>query len=141
MRAVFITSITGWIACVLIGLEILLPYLYRRNRLSLWLGSAARAASAPYLKRLWPHYWLGYLLLVLGAIHTVVPIEAGHLRQWNITGLWIATVALLLLLLQGALGLWLQDSKLVGRALMRGWHFWLMFGIVLLVGVHVWLNG
>jgi hypothetical protein len=68
-------------------------------------------------------------------------MQAGHLRQWNMTGLWIATVALLLMLLQGALGLWLQDSKLVGRALMRSWHYWLMFGIVLLVGVHVWLNG
>jgi len=27
------------------------------------------------------------------------------------------------------------------RALLRSWHYWLMFGIVLLVGVHVWLNG
>jgi uncharacterized membrane protein len=52
-----------------------------------------------------PHYWLGYLLLVLGVIHTVVPMQAGHLRQWNIAGLWIATVALLMMLLQGALGL------------------------------------
>jgi hypothetical protein len=141
MRAVFITSITGWIAVVLIGLEILLPYLYRKNRLSVWLRTAANATSAPYLKRLWPHYWFGYLLLVLGVIHTVVPMQAGHLRQWNLTGLWIATVALLLMLVQGALGLWLQDSKLVGRALLRSWHYWLMFGIVLLVGVHVWLNG
>ena len=112
-----------------------------QNRLSVWLHTAANAASAPYLKRLWPHYWLGYLLLILGVIHTVVPMQAGHLRQWNIAGLWIAIVALLLMLLQSALGLWLQDSKLVGRALMRSWHYWLMFGIVLLVGVHVWLNG
>ena len=141
MRAVFITSITGWIACVLIGLEILLPYIFRKNRLSVWLGTAANSTSAPYLKRLWPHYWLGYLLLILSVIHTVVPMQAGDLRQWNITGLWIATVALLVMLLQGALGLWLQDSKLVGRALLRSWHYWLMFGIVLLVGVHVWLNG
>ena len=126
---------------MLIGLEILLPYLYRKNRLSLWLRTAANATSAPYLKRLWPHYWFGYLLLILGVIHTVVPMQAGHLRQWNLTGLWIAAVALLLMLLQGALGLWLQDSKLVRRALLRSWHYWLMFGIVLLVGVHVWLNG
>jgi hypothetical protein len=141
MRAVFITSITGWIACVLIGLEVLLPYIFRRNRLSQWIGTASSATGAPYLKRLWPHYWLGYLLLLLGVVHTVVPLQAGHLRQWNMAGLWIATVALLLLLLQGALGLLLQGSKLTGRAQMRSWHYWLMFGIVLLVGVHVWLNG
>ena len=141
MRAVFMTSISGWIACVLIGLEILLPYLFRKNRLSVWLGAASGSNSAPYLKRLWPHYWLGYLLLLLGLIHTVVPMQAGNLRQWNITGLWIAAGGLLLMLLQSMLGLWLQDSNLIGRSLMRSWHYWLMFGIVLLVGVHVWLNG
>lgn len=141
MRAVFITSISGWIACVLIGLEILLPYLFRKNRLSVWLGTASGGNSAPYLKRLWPHYWLGYLLLLLGLVHTVVPMQAGNLRQWNITGLWIAAGGLLLMLLQSVLGLWLQDSNLIGRSLMRSWHYWLMFGIVLLVGVHVWLNG
>jgi hypothetical protein len=141
MRAVVITSITGWIACVLIGLEILLPYIFRKNRLSVWLRTAANATSSPYLKRLWPHYWLGYLLLLLGLVHTVVPMQADHIRQWNMTGLWIATAALLLMLLQGALGLWLQDSKLSTRSLLRGWHYWLMFGIVLLAGVHVWLNG
>lgn len=86
-------------------LEILLPYIFRKNRLSVWLPNAANATSAPYLKRLWPHYWLGYLLLVLGVIHTAVPMQAGHLRQWNIIGLRIATVALLAMLLQGALGL------------------------------------
>jgi len=141
MRAVFITSITGWIGFVLIGLEILGPYLLRRNRLSIWLGTARIAAAAPYLKRLWPHYWLGYLLVVLALIHTVVPLMAGNLAQWNLTGLWLATFGLLVLLAQGAIGWWLRDPKMSGRVLWRSWHYWLMFGIVILVGLHVWLNG
>lgn len=76
MTAPDITSVTGWIGFVLIGLEVLFPYLLRRNRMSL-LGSVEIGAGTPYLKRMWPHYWLGYLLLLLGLIHTVVPIQAG----------------------------------------------------------------
>jgi uncharacterized membrane protein len=141
MRAVVITSITGWIASVLIGLEVLLPYLLRRNRLSNWLGTAKIGARSPYLKRMWPHYWLGYLLLLLSLIHSVIPLQAVALRGLNATGLWLATAGLLFLLVQSAIGLWLQDPSLTARATMRSWHYWLMFGVAILVSFHVWLNG
>jgi hypothetical protein len=98
-------------------------------------------AGTPYLKRMWPHYWLGYLLLVLSLIHTVVPIQAGGLRGLNVLGLWLAAGGLLFLLVQSAIGWWLQGPSLVRRAPMRSWHYWLMFGVVILVAVHVWLNG
>jgi len=141
MTAEDITSVTGWIGFVLIGLEVLFPYLLRRNRLSVWLGTAKIAAGTPYLRRMWPHYWLGYLLLLLSLIHSVVPLQAGGLRGLNMIGLWLATGGFLFLLLQSAIGLWLQDSALVGRGTMRNWHYWLMFGVVILVSIHVWLNG
>ena len=83
MTAQDITSVSGWIGFVLIGLEALFPYFLRRNRMSVWLGSVKIAAGAPYLKRMWPHYWLGYLLLLLSVIHTVVPIQARQLRGLN----------------------------------------------------------
>jgi len=38
MNAATITSLTGWIACVLIGLEVVTPYLPPKNRLSEWLA-------------------------------------------------------------------------------------------------------
>jgi hypothetical protein len=40
MTAEGITSVTGWIAFVLIGLDVLFPYLLWRNLLSVWLGTA-----------------------------------------------------------------------------------------------------
>jgi hypothetical protein len=141
MTAEDITSVTGWIGFVLIGLGVLFPYLLRRNRLSVWLGTAKIAAGTPYLRRMWPHYWLGYLLLLLSLIHSVVPLQAGDLRGLNMIGLWLATGGFLFLLLQSAIGLWLQDAALIGRATMRSCHYWLMFGVVILVSIHVWLNG
>jgi hypothetical protein len=136
-----ITSITGWIGFVLIGLEVLFPYFLRRNRMSVWLGSVKIASGTPYLKRMWPHYWLGYLLLLFSVVHTVVPIQARELRGLNALGLWLAAGGLLFLSAQSAIGWWLQDPSLVRRAPMRSWHYWLMFGVVILVAVHVWLNG
>lgn len=67
--------------------------------------------------------WLGYLLLLLSLIHSVVPLQAGDLRGLNMTGLWLATGGFLFLLPQSAIGLWLQDSALMGRATMRCWHY------------------
>jgi len=141
MTAEGITSVTGWIAFVLIGLEVLFPYLLRRNRMSVWLGTAKIATGTPYLRRMWPHYWLGYLLLVLSLIHSVVPLQAMDLRRLNMLGLWLAAGGFLFLLLQSVIGWWLQDSALSRRATMRNWHYWLMFGVVILVSVHLWLNG
>ena len=56
-------------------------------------------------------------------------------------GLWLATAALLLLLMQLALGVALQDGRLLKRRVVRGWHYWVMVATVLLVVGHVWLNG
>jgi hypothetical protein len=105
------------------------------------LGSVKIGAGAPYLKRMWPHYWLGYLLLLLSLIHTVVPIQAGRLHGLNVLGLWLAVGGLLFLLVQSAIGWWLQDPFLVDCTAKRSWHYWLMFGVLILVAVHVWLNG
>lgn len=54
---------------------------------------------------------------------------------------WTATAALLLLLLQIVLGLALRDKALPERRTIRGWHYWVMIGVVLLVAGHLWLNG
>jgi hypothetical protein len=44
---------------------------------------------------------------------------------------------LLFLLVQLPIGWWLQDPFLVGRTPKRSWRYWLMFGVVILVAVHV----
>ena len=109
--------------------------------MSVWLGSVKTGAGTPYLRRMWPHYWLGYLLLLLSLVHTVVPIQAGGLGGLKVLGLWLAAGGFLFLLVQSAIGWWLQDPFLIGRAPKPSWHYWLMFGVVILVSVHVWLNG
>jgi hypothetical protein len=74
MMAYFIGGIAARIATVLCVLAIALPYLLRRNRLSRGLGLAQEFA-APYLSRLWPHFWVGYVILGLSVLHagTVMP--------------------------------------------------------------------
>ena len=105
MGSFFFTSASGWIASILLSLEILLPYLLRPTRLSGPLD-LPRSYAKPYLRRLWPHYWAGYLLLALSVTHAWIPMQAsGYLKRANIFGLWFATAALSLLLLQVTLGL------------------------------------
>ena len=140
MNPFFFTSMSGWIAVILIGIGIALPYLLRRTWLSLRLG-IAQGFVAPYLKRMWAHYGAGYLVAGLSFAHAWVPMRAGYMRRANLTGLWLATGALLLLWTQLALGVALQDSRLQQRRAIRGWHYWVMVAVVLLVVGHVWLNG
>jgi hypothetical protein len=140
MNSFFYTSVSGWIAVILVCIEIALPYLLRRNWLSVWLG-VAQSFGSPYLRRMSIHYWLGYLVTGLSFVHAWVPMQAGHMRGANMAGLWLATAALFLLGLQVALGLALRDSDLQARRVVRDWHYWVMVGVVLLLTGHVWLNG
>jgi len=83
----------------LIGLEVMTPYLLRRNRLSEKLGTVKYGAKLSYLKRL------------CGA----------QARQASAAGLSIATLGLAGMLAQGVLRLYLQDTKLAGRKVNRMW--------------------
>jgi hypothetical protein len=140
MNSFFYASLSGWIAVILVGIEIALPYLLRRNLLNVWLG-IAQSFRSPYLRRMSIHYWLGYLVAGLSFVHAWVPMQAGHMRRANMAGLWLATSALFLLGLQVALGLALRHSDLQARREVRSWHYWVMVGVVLLLTGHVWLNG
>jgi hypothetical protein len=139
VNSFFYTSASGWIASILIGVEMLLPYLLRRSRLSELLGMAA-SPGKPYLKRMRPHYWVGYVVLVLSLVHAWVPMNSGGMRRANVAGVWFATAALCVLMLQVILGLVLQDPKLRERRLVRRWHYWMMLALGFTVAVHIWLN-
>ena len=133
----FASSASGWAAVPLVGLEILLPYLLRRTALSTWLGLAAYTRS--YLERMWPHYWIGYLVLTLGTVHGWIAMSTVRMAGMNLTGAWFATAAWFLMLTQVALGLYLQ---LPGpkRTSLRAWHYWVMITVVVCLGLHIWLN-
>jgi len=140
MNSFFYTSATGWIASILIGVEVLLPYLLRRTQLSQRMG-IAQDQEKPYLQRMWPHYWAGYLLAALAMAHAWIPMSAGgHMARTSLTGLWLATVALGLVFLQILLGLFLQQARET-RRILRVTHFWTMLLISALVALHLGLNG
>jgi hypothetical protein len=139
MTYFFFTSALGWMAAILIAAQIVLPYLLRPSGLSRVLGLARQRGSA-YLRRLLPHYWIGYLLLVLSAAHAWIPMQTGYAVRTGALGLWFATLAFFLLILQAILGRKLQQQPLPSRQRIRGWHYWLMLALTLSVAAHVFLN-
>lgn len=137
MASYFIGGLAGRVATVLCVLLIALPYVLRRNRLSRGLGLAQEHA-APYLRRLWPHFWVGYAVLALSTLHAGTVM--GAMGRANGTGIWAATAAFFLLLFEIVLGLSLKDEQVSPRRPLRRLHFWMMAGFVGALGVHLCLN-
>jgi hypothetical protein len=139
VQALFFTSASGWILVVLAATTIALPFLLRRNSLSVALG-LVDTDGTPYLLRMWPHYWLGYLIMGITLAHALVPMAAGLAEAANAVGLYLATGALSLLIGQMLLGRRLRQQRVSGRRTMRRWRFWGMVGIVALGVGHIALN-
>ena len=137
MLVYFVGSLAARLATVLCVLVIALPYGLRRNRLSRGLGLAQEHAR-PYLRRLWPHFWLGYVILALSTVHagTVMPA----LKRASNAGVLAATGAFFLLLFEVALGLSLKDGSLPARRSWRALHFWTMVAFMMALSVHLGLN-
>ncbi len=129
--------LAGRIATVLCAVVIALPYLLRRNRLSRGLGFAQEHAT-PYLRRLWPHFWVGYSILALTVVH--MGSVMGAMGRANGAGIWAATGALFLLLVEITQGLNLKDERLPARRPARRLHFWTMVGFVAALSLHLWWN-
>ncbi len=138
MIVYFIGSLAGRVATVFCVLVIGLPYLLRRSRLSRGLGLAQERAT-PYLRCLWPHFWIGYGILALSTLHAGTVMRA--MARANSIGILSATAAFFLLLFEIALGLNLKDEHLSTRRPMRQLHFWAMAAFVAALGMHLWLNG
>jgi hypothetical protein len=138
MTVYLIGSLAGRVATALCVLVIALPYLLRRNRLSRGLGLAQEHA-APYLRRLWPHFWAGFVILALSTVHAGTVMRA--MARANSVGILAATGAFFLLLFEIALGLTLKEKGVRARRLLRELHFWTMAAFVSALGLHLWLNG
>jgi len=123
-------ALSGWAGVILFGSGLLMPYLLRR----------VSGAKTPYLRRLWPHYWLGYLALFVSSAHAWVAMRSGNMRDINSSGVWIATIALLIMLWQVAVGLMLQDPTQSNRRMLRRTHFWTMTLVAGLIVAHIALN-
>ena len=119
MLIYFVGSVAAWLAVGLVACEIVLPYALRRTRVSAWMGISPETR---YLQRMWPHYWIGYAIAGLSFAHafSVGPsmMPAAQL------GIWMATLAFLMLLVQVFLGLYLQTATAARRIRVRRLHFW-----------------
>ena len=124
------TALSGWGAVTLFGSGLAMPYLLRRTR----------GAKTPYLRRMWPHFWLGYLAFFVSFVHAWFTMRGGNMRGINTAGVWIATIALLIMLWQIAVGLMLRNPNQSNRRTLRRTHFWTMTLVAGLIVVHIALN-
>ncbi len=139
MPALLFTNVTGWLLLLLLATTTSLPFILRRKALLVSLGVAVIATS-PYLKRMRPHYLLGYAITGIVVAHAWVPMSAGFGGQANTLGLYLGTGALFALGGQVLLGRALQDPQAPNRRMLRRSHLWLMIGIFALAAGHILLN-
>lgn len=113
------------------------------TRFSGWLLVAALAGSiwlARHRPRAVLHYLLGWGLATLTGFHLWYPMRGGLIGRTPTSGLWLATLAWVLLLVQLALGhRLLAGAGRAARGTVR-FHRWTMVAIVGLTAVHVLLN-
>jgi hypothetical protein len=98
-------------------------------------------SSRPYLERLRPHYLAGLLAIGLSVSHAYASMRTPAVRHSSAAGLWLATGALGLLLMQAAIGRTLRRPELVGRRPLRVSHYWMALAVVSLLLAHILLNG
>jgi uncharacterized membrane protein len=131
MLSYAITSVTGWLMMVLLVAIIAYPFLLRAG----FLGPVQ-----PFLLRMRLHYWLGYTVGCALLVHIWFSMSGGLALSVNTSGLYLGTVAMVLLGVQIALGRRLSWPKLPKRRLMRRWHCWVMLGLVAFILGHVVLD-
>jgi hypothetical protein len=132
MQAYYVTSVSGWALMVMLVATIVYPFLLR---------SGVLGPVQPFLKRMRLHYWLGYGIVGIVLVHAWVPMSERLAGRVNETGLYLGTVALLLIFLQVWLGQRLSWPKLALRRMVRRWHFWVMVGIIAFIVGHIVLDG
>lgn len=123
MPILLFTIISGWLATSIFAGTSLLPWAVKRNPKSTFR---------------W-HFLVGYGLPVLVLVHSWPSMAGGWAGQVNSTGLYAATIALVLLLAQLSIGLRLKEAP--GRKFqLRRVHLGGMAAIASLILVHISLN-
>jgi hypothetical protein len=135
----FVSVALGWIVVVLLIAAVVLPYLLRPTALARVLGVAGSFTGA-LVERMRPHAWLGYAIVVLSGLHAIAGLGGGF-RRFDAAGLWLATIAFVLLCAQWLLGSRLMRRSLEQRPRLRCWHFGAMVGAFAAIFAHAFLNG
>lgn len=129
-----ITSASGFFALFLMLVGLALPYVFRRQ------ARQSGDDAARVWGRIRVHSWIGYAILVVTLVHMYVAMGAGMARFTSALGLDLATVGLLLIFAQLAVGLSLTNAEPAARRAIRRVHFAVMLGILAIVFLHLALN-
>ena len=121
------SAIAGWFAVLIVVGAAFSGVLFRR-----WWK------YAPFIRRMRPHYVLGYGALAIALIHVFVALALTSNAEP--TGIKYATVALGVLGVQTFVGASLQDPGSY-RGILRTWHLLAFGAIVILGAIHVIANG
>src|SRR5215469_996287 len=119
----FVASASGWLLVALTATTVTLPFVLRPGAVARALGLAA-SKSAPFLRRMRPHYWLGYAIAGITLFHAVLAMSTATSGHVNVLGLYLATLALCLVFVQIALGRALRQPAVEGRRALRRAHLW-----------------
>lgn len=121
---------TGWAAAAALGAAILVPAsgrVFRRRH----------PLRGPWVR--W-HAWLGGGAALVGTGHSIASITDARLPPGPEAGLWVASAAAALLVIEALIGVTLRDPFRVDRQARR-YHLAIVCALVLLVAVHVTLDG
>ena len=139
MPASFIASASGWSLVVMTAVTLSIPFLLRRQLRGVQLRVKFQKGRA-FLKRMWPHYWLGYAIAAVTLVHAVLALGSGGGRNADLLGLFLASTALFLVFAQVLLGLNLRRPGIPSRRALRRMHLGLMISIVVLGLGHILLD-
>jgi len=115
----------GWLALALVPLTAAGGWILRRF------------VKGPLLRRMRPHYVLGYLALAIALVHLSFSMRA--MAGANTTGIWLATFALLGLGWQALVGVNLQSPGEY-RIPLRRWHIATFVSVLAFAAGHAILN-
>lgn len=93
------------------------------------------------VRSLRPHYVLGYAAAGLAIAHSVLSISRRQVPPAAEVGLWLGSVAALVIVVQVVTGRGLRDVAAAARGRLRTIHLVLMGAVLVLVALHVALNG
>lgn len=122
----FLLIMSGWLAVTAFGTTLIVP----------WGVNVLRICGRPRRRFMALHLVLGIAVPVVGLAHGVLPIEGAGISALEKPALALGLGALLLLLLQTALGISLRGAR-SSRPQLRGAHLATMLALAGVIVVHI----
>lgn len=123
---------TGWLSAALIAAAIPGPLINHLLTLS---------GRRPVGRLFRWHYWLGAAAAIVAVVHTLISITRAQLALAAEVGLWLASAASALVVIEAVFGACMRGMKEPALGSSRRRHLAIMAALVIAVGLHAVLNG